>query len=240
MEFLYIEGKRAVEEAIKAGANINYIMLADGLHLGGIVALAKEKNIRTKLVSRTKMDYTSKTKKHQGVIAVLSAFSYSDVDDMLASAQQEGTKPFVVIADQITDPHNLGAIIRSAECFGAHGVIIPKNRSAEVNETVYRSSAGAASRIKIAQVTNLSAEIERLKQKNLWIIGADMEGDAFEEADFDLPLALVLGAEGSGISRLVKEKCDFLINIPLKGQIASLNVSVAAGIFFYKISKVRK
>jgi len=189
MEFLYIEGKRAVEEAIKAGAKINYIMLADGLHLGNIVALAKEHRIRTKMVSRTKMDYTSKTKKHQGVIAVLSAFDYSDIDDMLDKAKTNNEKPFLIIADQITDPHNLGAIIRSAECFGAHGLILPKNRSAEVNETVYRSSSGAASRVKIARVTNLTNEISRLKQKGIWIIGADMEGSSLEETDFDLPLA---------------------------------------------------
>lgn len=239
-EFLYIEGKRAVEEAIKAGAKINYIMLADGLHLGNIVALAKEHRIRTKMVSRTKMDYTSKTKKHQGVIAVLSAFDYSDIDDMLDKAKTNNEKPFLIIADQITDPHNLGAIIRSAECFGAHGLILPKNRSAEVNETVYRSSSGAASRVKIARVTNLTNEISRLKQKGIWIIGADMEGSSLEESDFDLPLALVLGAEGSGISRLVKEKCDFITGIPLKGHVASLNVSVAAGILFYKISQSRR
>lgn len=239
MEFLYIEGRRAVEEAVKAGANINYIMLAEGMHLGNIIALAKEHNIRTKLVNRTKMDYTSKTKKHQGVIAVLSAFDYTDVDAMLTAASKRDAKPFLIIADQITDPHNLGAIIRSAECFGAHGVIIPKNRSAEVNETVYRASAGAVSRMNIAQVTNLSTEIERLKQKGLWIIGADMDGVSLEETDFDIPLALILGAEGSGISRLVKEKCDFITGIPLKGEIASLNVSVAAGILCYKISQTR-
>jgi 23S rRNA (guanosine2251-2'-O)-methyltransferase len=239
MNFLYIEGRRSVEEAIKSNANINYIMVADGLHLGSIISLAKEHNIRIKTVSKTKMDYTSKTKKHQGVIAVVSGFEYADTDEILKISENKNEKPFLIILDQISDPHNLGAIIRSAECFASHGVLIPKNRSAAVNETVYRSSAGAVSHIPIAQVTNISTEIDRLKKLGLWIVCADMDGEDIDAFDFDMPLALVFGAEGSGVSRLVKEKCDFIVKIPIKGEVASLNVSVAAGIIMHKISRVR-
>lgn len=239
MNFLYIEGKRAVEEAIKSNVNINYIMIADGLHLGGVIALAKEHNIRIKTVSKTKMDFTSKTKKHQGVIAVVSSFEYVDTDELLKNAENKGQKPFLIILDQISDPHNLGAVIRSAECFGSHGVIIGKNRAAEVNETVYRASAGAVSHVPIAQVTNISTEIDNLKKRGLWIVCADMDGQDIETFDFDMPVALVLGAEGSGVSRLVKEKCDFIVKIPIKGEVASLNVSVAAGIIMHKVSRTR-
>jgi 23S rRNA (guanosine2251-2'-O)-methyltransferase len=239
MNFLYIEGRRSVEEAIKSNASINYIMIADGLHLGGIVALAKENDIRIKTVSKTKMDYTSKTKKHQGVIAVVSPFKYTDIDELLQNAKNKNEKPFLTILDQINDPHNLGAIIRNAECFGSHGILIPKHRSAEVNETVYRSSAGAVSHMPITQVTNISMEIDRLKKLGLWIVCADMDGQDIDTFDFDMPLALVFGAEGSGVSRLVKEKCDFIVKIPIKGEIASLNVSVAAGIIMHKISRIR-
>lgn len=239
MNFLYIEGKRSVEEAIKSGANINYIMIAEGMHLGDIISLAKEKNIRLKTVSKTKIDYTSKTQKHQGVIAVVSSFQYSDTDDMIKLAKDKNEKPFLIISDSITDPHNLGAIIRSAECFNAHGIIIPKHRAAEVNETVYRSSAGAVSHMPIAQITNISLEIDNLKKQGLWIICADMDGEDLNDFDFNMPLALVLGAEGKGVGRLIKEKCDFVVKIPIKGNVASLNVSVAAGIIMHTISRTR-
>jgi 23S rRNA (guanosine2251-2'-O)-methyltransferase len=239
MDFLYIEGKRSVEEAIKSDTNINYIMIAEGMHLGNIISLAKEKNIRLKTVSKTKLDYTSKTQKHQGVIAVVSSFQYSDTDNMIKSAENKNEKPFLVIADSISDPHNLGAIIRSAECFNAHGIIIPKHRAAEVNETVYRSSAGAVSHIPIAQVTNISSEIDNLKKQGLWIVCADMDGQDLNNFDFNMPLALVLGAEGKGVGRLIKEKCDFIVKIPIKGNVASLNVSVAAGIIMHAISRTR-
>jgi len=239
MDFLYIEGKRAVEEAIKSDMNINYIMTAEGMHLADITSLAKERDIRVKTVSKTKLDHTSKTKRHQGIIAVVSSFNYTDTNDMINSAISIGRKPFLIIADSITDPHNLGAIIRSAECFGCDGIIISKHRSAEVNETVYRSSAGAVSHVAVARVTNISAEIENLKKKGLWIVCADMEGDDINNFDFDMPLALVLGSEGSGVSRLVKEKCDFSVKIPIKGNVASLNVSVAAGILMHTISRIR-
>lgn len=239
MDFLYIEGKRPVEEAIKSNDNINYIMIAEGMHLGDIISIAKEKNIRIKTVSKTKLDYTSKTQKHQGVIAVVSSFKYADTDDIIKSALNKNEKPFLVIADSITDPHNLGAIIRSAECFCAHGVIIPKHRSAEINETVYRSSAGAASHIAVSQVTNIASEIDNLKKQGLWIVCADMDGEDLNDFDFNMPLALVLGAEGKGVGRLIKEKCDFIVKIPIKGNVASLNVSVAAGIIMHAISRTR-
>jgi 23S rRNA (guanosine2251-2'-O)-methyltransferase len=238
MDFIYLEGRHAVLEAIRSEMNINYIMLAEGFHLPEIVKLAQERNIRIKKVSRVKMDHSSKTGRHQGTIAVISEFKYIDSEQMIVSARNKGRHPFLILTDKVTDPHNLGAIIRSAECFGADGVIIPRHRSAAINETVFRASAGSVAHMPIAQATNLVNEIEKLKKAGLWVVCADVDGEDVARVDLNMPVALIVGSEGAGVSRLVKEKCDFVVRIPVVGRLDSLNVSVAAGILMYLIGRV--
>ncbi len=181
----------------------------------------------------------SENKRHQGVIAEAMEYEYKEVDDILDYAAKKGEKPFVVILDEITDVHNLGAIIRSAECMGAHGVIIPKRRAAQINGVVAKSSAGAIEYLPVARVTNISRTLEELKEKGLWIYGADMEGKNVSDEKFDAPVGLVIGSEGSGIGKLIKEKCDCLVKIPMKGSINSLNASCAASVIIYEIMKQR-
>lgn len=237
-----IEGRNPVIEALKSGADIDTILIskeaAEG-HLGKIIELAKEKNILIKNVDKATLDRLSENKRHQGVIAEAMEYEYKEIDDILEFAKSKGEKPFVVILDEITDVHNLGAIIRSAECMGAHGVIIPKRRAAQINGVVAKSSAGAIEYLPVARVTNISQTIEELKKKGLWIYGADMNGKNVFEEKFDSPVGLVIGSEGSGIGRLVKEKCDALVKIPMNGKINSLNASCAASIIIYEIIKQR-
>lgn len=238
-----IEGRNPVIEALRSDAEIDTILInkdaAQG-SLNKIFELAKKKNILIKNVDRALLDRLSENKKHQGVIAEAMEYKYKDIDDIFNYAKEKKEKPFIVILDEITDVHNLGSIIRSAECLGAHGVIIPKRRAAQINSVVAKSSAGAIEYLPVCRVTNISDTLETLKEKGLWIYGADMEGEKYiYEENFDVPVGLVIGSEGSGLGRLVKEKCDVLIKIPMKGNINSLNASNAASIIIYEIMKQR-
>ena len=192
-----------------------------------------------KEVDRTKLDYVSGGATHQGIVAFAAAKDYSTVDDILEYAESRGEAPFVVVLDEVEDPHNLGAIIRTAECAGVHGIIIPKRRSAGLSYTVAKASAGAIEYMRVARVTNIAVTLDELKEKGVWVYGADMDGTDYDECDFSGACAIVIGNEGKGISRLVREKCDVIASLPMKGQINSLNASVAAGILMYKAMKNR-
>lgn len=238
-----IEGKNPVIEALRSDAPIDTILInkdaAQG-SLNKIFELAKAKNILIKNVDKALLDRLSENKRHQGVIAEAMEYEYKEIDDILNYAKEKGEVPFVLILDEVTDVHNLGSIIRSAECLGAHGVIIPKRRAAQINGVAAKSSAGAIEYLPVCRVTNISDALDELKKKGLWIYGADMNADKFiYEEKFDVPVGLVIGSEGSGIGRLVKEKCDILIKIPMKGNINSLNASNAASIIIYEIIKQR-
>ena len=238
-----IEGRNPVIEALRSDAQIDTILInkesAQG-SLNKIFELAKEKNILIKNVDKALLDRLSENKRHQGVIAEAMEYEYKDIDDILNYAKAKKEKPFIVILDEITDVHNLGSIIRSAECLGAHGVIIPKRRAAQVNGVAAKSSAGAIEYLPVCRVTNISETLEELKKKGLWIYGADMSGEKYIfEEKFDVPVGLVIGSEGFGIGRLVKEKCDILVKVPMKGNISSLNASNAASIIIYEIMKQR-
>jgi len=237
-----IEGRNPVIEALRSEVQIDTILISKEAAQGSlnkIIELAKNKNILVKNVDKATLDRLSENKRHQGVIAEAMEYEYKDIDDILNYAKKRGEKPFVVILDEITDVHNLGAIIRTAECLGAHGVIIPKRRAAQINGVVAKSSAGAIEYLPVARVTNISQTLEELKEKGLWIYGADMNGKNIYEEKFDVPVGLVIGSEGSGIGRLIKEKCDNLVKIPMKGNINSLNASCAASIIIYEIMKQR-
>lgn len=238
-----IEGRNAVIEALKSDRTIEQILLAKGDLEGAvnvILALAKEKGIVIKEVDRRKLDGMSTTGSHQGVIAITTPFNYCELEDILAAAKEKGEEPFIIILDEIEDPHNLGSIIRTAEVCGAHGIIIPKRRNVGVTASVYKSSAGAVEYVKIAKVTNINGAIETLKKRGIWIYGADMDAREYSyQANLKGAVALVIGSEGRGISRLTKEKCDNLVKIPMKGNVNSLNASVAAGILMYEVMKNR-
>lgn len=238
MEEQYIIGRNPVLEVLKSGKEIEKLYIQNGELKGSInkiIGIAKERNIIIQRVDKNKLDQISKGN-HQGVAALIEAFNYSTVEDILKRAESLEQAPFLLILDGIEDPHNLGAIIRTAECAGAHGIIIPKRRAASVNETVYKSSAGAVEHISIAKVNNISDTIEMLKDKGLWIYGADVDGeDYYFNVELKGPIALVIGSEGYGLSRIVKEKCDFLLKIPMMGNISSLNASNAASILIYEI-----
>lgn len=237
-----IYGRNAIAEAIKSGRSFNKIVIALG-NLGGeiknVINLAKEKGIPIERAESKKLDKLSNGGKHQGAVAFVSPVEYADVEDIIKIAEDRGEKPFLLLLDGITDPHNLGAIIRSAEAMGAHGILLPKRRSAKVNETVAKTSAGAVSYIPIAQIGNAVQTIKQLKACGFWTVGADMGGDALENTNFDFSTLLVIGSEGKGISHLLKENLDYFIKIPMKGKINSLNASVAAGILIYEIMRRR-
>lgn len=239
----YIIGRNPVIEALKSGREIDKILVLKGANQGSvnkIVALAKERNIIIQPADKIKLDTMSDGKTHQGVIAIAAAHKYSTIDDMIELAQERGEDPFIIILDEIEDPHNLGAIMRTAECAGAHGVIIPKRRAVGLTSTVAKTSAGAIEYLPVAKVTNISVTIEELKEKGLWIYGADMDGESYYyDSKLKGSIALVVGSEGKGISRLVKEKCDVLVKIPMVGKVSSLNASVAASILIYEVLKQR-
>lgn len=231
-----ISGRNPVSEAIRSGRAIDKILVAKGEKSGaivGILAKAKDKKILVKEVDKTKLDFICGGETHQGVIAYVAVKEYCEVEDILEYANSKDEKPFIVILDEIEDPHNLGAIIRTAECAGVHGVIVPKRRSAGLSYTVGKSSAGAIEYMRVARVTNISALIDDLKSKGIWVYGADMDGTDYRKCDFSGACAIVIGNEGKGISRLVREKCDVIVSLPMKGHINSLNASVAAGILMY-------
>lgn len=238
-----IEGRNAVIEALKSERTIEQLLIAKGDTEGSvnlIIALAKERHIVIKEVDRKKLDNMSVSKAHQGVIAIVTPYDYFEVSDILKCAEEKGEKPFILILDEIEDPHNFGAIIRSAEVCGVHGIIIPKRRNVGITPIVYKTSAGAVQHMKIAKVTNINTVIDELKEKGLWIYGADMDGENYcYEVDFSGAAALVIGSEGKGISKLTKSKCDVLTKIPMRGNINSLNASVAGGIMMYEIMKQR-
>ena len=239
-----IEGRNAVLELLESGKDINKIYIAKGEKHGSInkiIAKAKENKVVVVEMEKQKLYKMSQTENAQGVIAIVPPFNYCDVDDILNEAKNKNEKAFMLILDGIEDPHNLGSIIRTAETAGVHGIIIPKRRSASVNSTVSKTSAGATNFMKIARVNNLNETIEYLKENDVWIYGTDMEAKKeYYEENMTGNVAIVIGSEGFGISRLVKEKCDFLIKIPMKGRITSLNASVSAGIVMYEVVKQRK
>jgi 23S rRNA (guanosine2251-2'-O)-methyltransferase len=241
-EELTIEGRNAVLEAFRSGKTIDKIFLQDGCHDGPINTIAREarkQNTIIQYVAKERLDQMSATGKHQGVIAMAAAYHYAEVEDILANAREKGEPPFVFLLDNIEDPHNLGAIIRTANLAGAHGVIIPKRRAVGLTATVARTSAGAINYTPVAKVTNLSATIEELKKEGMWFVCADMGGEVMYNLDLKGSIGLVIGNEGEGVSRLVKEKCDFVASIPMKGDIDSLNASVAAGVLAYEIVRQR-
>ena len=239
-----VEGRNSVIELLKSGKDINKLYVQKGEKHGSILEilnLARKNKIVFLEVEKSKLDQMSTTKRHQGVIAIVPPYEYSSVEDILDLAKEKGENPFIIILDGIEDEHNLGSIIRTAECCGCHGIIIPKRRSALVNSTTNKTSAGAVSYMKIARVNNLTDTIKKLKEQNIWIYGTDMDGSNFyNDVKYNLGSAIVIGSEGFGISRLVKENCDFLIKIPMKGKINSLNASVSAGIVMYEVLNQRR
>lgn len=238
-----MEGRNAILEVLRSGRDIEKIMVAKGNVEGTIkriVAIAAEKGVVIQEVSRQKLDEISQTKNHQGVIALVSAHNYVEVEDILAAAREKGEDPFVLLLDGITDPHNLGAILRTAECAGVHGVVIPKRRSVGLNATVGKTSAGAVEYMPVARVTNLVQTMEYLKKQGIWIACADMQGLDYFDTNLKGPLALVIGSEGDGVSRLVRENCDFTAAIPMYGKISSLNASVAAALLMYEVVRQRQ
>ncbi|MDF2674269.1 MAG: rlmB [Clostridiales bacterium] len=237
-----IEGRNPVTEVLKSGRTIEKLFIAKGAVEGSlkmIISKAKDMGIVISEVDRKKLDDMSTTHSHQGVIALVSNYVYSTIDEILKLAEEKGEEPFIIILDEIEDPHNLGSIIRSANVSGAHGIIIPKRRSALVTATVAKASAGAIEYTRIAKITNLNQTIKELKEKGLWVIGTDMDGEVCYKSNLSGPIAIVIGSEGKGISRLVKENCDGVVSIPITGEINSLNASVAAGIIMYEINRQR-
>lgn len=237
-----IEGRNAVIEAFRSGKPIDKVLIQDGVQDGPIQTIkreAKKQNTIVKFVTSERLDQISETGKHQGVIAYAAAYTYAEVEDMLAAAREKNESPFLFLLDNIEDPHNLGAIIRTANLAGAHGVIIPKNRAVGLTAAVAKTSAGAINYTPVARVTNLSNTIEELKKEGMWFVCADMDGTTMYDLDLKGPIGLVIGSEGDGVGRLVKEHCDFVASIPMKGDIDSLNASVAAGVLAYEIVRQR-
>ena len=237
-----IEGRNAVMEAFRSGKSIDKLYVLDGCQDGPVLSIkreAKKQDTIIRYVDKERLDQLSETGKHQGVIAYAAAYEYAEVEDILNLAKEKREDPFILLLDNIEDPHNLGAIIRTAHLAGAHGVIIPKNRAVGLTATVARTSAGALNYLPVAKVTNLSKTIEELKKEGLWFAAADMDGTVMYDANLTGPIGLVIGSEGEGVSRLVKEKCDYTISIPMKGKIDSLNASVAAGVLSYEIVRQR-
>ena len=237
-----IEGRNAVIEAYRAGRTIEKLFLLEGPAEGAmqtVLRLAKENRTPIRFLSRQRLDQLSQTGRHQGVIAQAAAFQYAEIDDLFAKAAEKGEDPFFILLDQIEDPHNLGAIIRTANLAGAHGVIIPKDRAVGLTATAAKASAGAIHYTPVVKVTNLARTMEDLKKRGLWFVCADMGGTPMTQLSMTGPIGLVIGAEGSGVSRLVREKCDMIASIPMKGEIDSLNASVAAGVLMYEILRQR-
>lgn len=237
-----IFGRVPVLEAIKAGRSIDKLVIKNGAYSKSLIPVidaAKHRGIIIQQADLQKLDKAADGGNHQGVIAYVSAHEYVSVEDILNRAEAKGESPFVIICDKITDPHNLGAIIRTANCVGASGVIIPKRESVGINSVVMKTSAGAAQHTPVARVTNIARTIEELQQKGLWITAADMDGKAMYDIDFKGAIGIVVGSEGNGVSRLVREKCDFIASIPMHGEISSLNASVAASVLMYEALRQR-
>lgn len=238
-----IEGRNAVIEAFRAGKTIDKLYVQDGLKDGPIQTIlreAKKHDVKVNFVEKDRLNGMSATGHHQGVIAIAASYSYAEVEDILAKAAEKGEPPFIIILDGVEDPYNLGAIVRTANQAGAHGVIIPKNRAVGLTASVARTSAGALNYTPVAKVTNIARTMEDLKKQGLWFVCADMDGTVMYDLDLTGPIGLVIGNEGSGVSELVKKKCDHVASIPMKGEIDSLNASVAAGILAYEIVRQRR
>lgn len=237
-----IEGRNAVLEAFRSGKCVDKLFILDGCQDGPVRTIAREahkKDTIINYVSKERLDQLSETHAHQGVIAQVAAYEYSTVEEILARAEEKGEPPFLILLDNVEDPHNLGAIIRTANLAGAHGVIIPKRRAVGLTSTVAKTSAGAINYTPVAKVTNIVRTIEELKEKGIWFVCADMGGETMYDLDLTGPMGLVIGNEGEGVSRLVREACDFTASIPMKGDIDSLNASVAAGVLAYEIVRQR-
>lgn len=242
IEELKIEGRNAVLEAFRSGRTIDKLFLLDGCKDGPVQSImreAKKHDTIVNFVTKERLDQLSETKKHQGVIAMAAAYGYSTVNEILARAEEKGEPPFLVLLDNIEDPHNLGAIIRTANLAGAHGVIIPKRRAVGLTATVAKASAGAINYTPVAKVTNLTQTIKELKEKGIWFVCADMGGTTMYDLDLKGPIGLVIGNEGEGVGKLVKENCDFIASIPMRGDIDSLNASVACGVLSFEIVRQR-
>jgi len=236
----YIAGRNAVAEALKSGRAADTLFVAEGdAALGALIALAKSRGIVVKDVKREKLTQLCGSGYHQGVVLLAAAHAYAELEDIFARAEEKGEPLFVIICDEIEDPHNLGAILRTAEAAGAHGVIVPRRRSAPLSQAVAKASAGAVEYIPVARVPNLCAAIETLKARGVWVYGADMNGALYHTQKLTGPIALVIGSEGRGLGRLVKERCDALLSLPMWGRMTSLNASVAAGILLYEIARQR-
>ena len=237
-----IIGRNPVLEAIKRGRSIDKILIKKGRLEGSIVPIvkkAREAKIIVQEVEHQKLDAIAEGANHQGIIAYVSPYEYKTVEDLLNIAREKGEPPFLILCDKITDPHNLGAILRTANCVGVHGIVIPKHGSVGLNSAAIKTAAGAAEYTPVAKLNNLAAAIDKLKKEGLWIAAADMDGQDMHKADLTGALAIVIGSEGDGIGRLVKEKCDFTVSIPMNGQINSLNASVAAGVLMYEAFRQR-
>ena len=236
-----VAGRNPVVEVLSGERDVERIFIADGSEgsVSKIVALAREQGIIVDFVPKEKIDAMAPGVKHQGVVAKVSEYKYAEMDDVFARAEASGEDPFIIILDEISDPHNLGAIIRTAECAGAHGIVIPKRRAASLTQTVALSAAGAIENMPVVQVTNLARTIEELQAKGVWVGAADMDGETYYEANLTGPIAIVIGNEGKGVGRLVKEKCDFVLSIPMYGKINSLNASNAAAVLMYGIRRAR-
>ncbi len=237
-----IIGRNAILEALKSERAINTLLVANGERngsVGRIISECKGRRIVVKEVDKKKLDFMCGQGNHQGVAAYIAAHEYASVDDIFALAEQRGEPPFIIVCDEIEDPHNLGAIIRTAEAAGAHGVIIPERRSVSLTWAVGKAAAGALEYVPVARVGNLASALEELKQRGVWIYSADMDGKPWCETDFSGAVALVVGSEGKGVGRLIKEKSDFIVSLPMKGKINSLNASVAAGILMYEVARQR-
>ncbi|MGI6189810.1 MAG: 23S rRNA (guanosine(2251)-2'-O)-methyltransferase RlmB [Clostridiales bacterium] len=237
-----IEGRNPIKEALRSGRTIERILVLKGNREGAvrdILSKARDKGIIIQEVDRRTLNSISQTQTHQGIIAFITPYSYVSVQDILKKAETDGEPPFVLVLDEIVDPHNLGAIIRTAECCGVHGVIIPKRRAAGLTPAAVKASAGAVEHVSVAKVNNIASVLELLKEHGLWVVGADAGGKPYTRQDMKGPVALVIGSEGKGLRRLVKEKCDFLVGIPMKGKINSLNASVAAAVLMYEIVRQR-
>ncbi len=233
-----LEGRNAIREAFRAGQTVERLYVQDGLRDGPVtdlVARARRADVPVDFVQKQRLDQMSQTGRHQGVIAQIAAYQYAQVEDILEKARQKGEDPFIFLLDEIVDPHNLGAIIRTANLCGAHGVIIPKRRAVGLTAVAAKASAGTVSYTPVARVNNLAQTIEELKKQGIWFVCADMDGEVMYNLNLTGPIGLVIGAEGKGVGRLVREKCDFTASIPMKGDIDSLNASVAAGVLAYEI-----
>lgn len=238
-----IAGRNAVNEALRSGRTIDSLYVVRGAahsgSLSSLIAKAKDRDIAIKEADSKKLDFMCGNANHQGVVAVAAVKEYATIDDIFQLAKERNEPPFIIVADELEDPHNLGAVLRVAECAGAHGIIIPKRRAVGLTYAVGKASAGAVEYVPVARVTNITAAIDELKKRGVWIYAADMEGQNWCTVDYSGPAAIVIGSEGFGVGRLVKEKCDFVISLPMKGKINSLNASVACGIICYEIARQR-